>query len=72
MFLDLQARSSDVLADGKGFGQVRSGGSFPGGGSNMSSPLNRSVGLSPNTAPQSRLSIHYSIAYLVNLLGTQR
>ncbi|XP_009789458.1 uncharacterized protein LOC107790329 isoform X1 [Nicotiana tabacum] len=48
-----KARSSDVLADGKGFGQVRSGGSFPGGGSNMSSPLNRSVGLSPNTAPQS-------------------
>ncbi|XP_059303693.1 uncharacterized protein LOC132055746 isoform X1 [Lycium ferocissimum] len=44
---------SDELADGKGYGQVHSGGSFPGGGSNMSTLINRSFGLSPNSAPKS-------------------
>ncbi|KAJ8553712.1 hypothetical protein K7X08_024390 [Anisodus acutangulus] len=44
---------SDELTDGKGYGQVHSGGSFPGGGSNMSTLINRSFGLSPNLAPKS-------------------
>ncbi|MCD7458229.1 hypothetical protein HAX54_037592 [Datura stramonium] len=48
-----KVRSSDELTDGKGYDQVYSGGSFPGGGSNMSTLINRSVGLSPNTAPKS-------------------
>ncbi|CAN4088382.1 unnamed protein product [Withania somnifera] len=44
---------SDELTDGKGYGQVHSGGSFLDGGSDMSSLMNRSIGLPPNTATKS-------------------
>ncbi|KAK4350341.1 hypothetical protein RND71_029654 [Anisodus tanguticus] len=47
-----KVRLSDELTDGKGYGQVQSGVSFPGGGSNMSTLINRSIGLSPNSAPK--------------------
>lgn len=60
MFPNLQVRLSDELTDGKGYGHVHSGGSFPGGGSNMSMMINKSIGLPPNMAPKSRLSIQYS------------
>lgn len=56
---NIQARASDELTDRKGYG-VHSGGGFPGGASNMSTLINRSIGLPPNTAPKSRLSILFS------------
>ncbi|CAN4086268.1 unnamed protein product [Withania somnifera] len=48
-----KVRLSDELTDGIGYGQVHSGGSFPGGGSNMSTLINRSTGLPPNMATKS-------------------
>ncbi|KAF3672599.1 putative 40S ribosomal protein S19-3-like [Capsicum annuum] len=48
-----KVRLSDELTDGKGYGHVHSGGSFPGGGSNMSMMINKSIGLPPNMAPKS-------------------
>ncbi|XP_055825761.1 uncharacterized protein LOC129894216 [Solanum dulcamara] len=47
-----KVRASDELTDEKGYG-VHSGGDFPGGASNMSTLINRSFGLPPNTAPKS-------------------
>ncbi|XP_025885890.2 uncharacterized protein [Solanum lycopersicum] len=47
-----KVRASDELTDRKGYG-VHSGGGFPGGASNMSTLINRSIGLPPNTAPKS-------------------
>lgn len=47
-----KVHASNELTDGKGYG-VHSGAGFPGGASNMSALINRSIGLPPNTAPQS-------------------